>query len=227
MTLPSAYLTSAKNLPAILRAIQAAKAPPQFNRKVLVSLEFKAPSDRKIIGVLKALKFVSDDGAPTERYYAFLDRTQGPGILADGIRDAYADLFQVNINAQNLTKGELINNFRTLSQGQLSDSVVNKVTMTFTELCKLADFQTSPPKDEDSKRHDEGAPDGKIKEEQAENSGWREARVDGRVYRVQVVSPKSDDQAERGRARAPRWPLLVDFLIAIFVVAALVSIFTL
>jgi hypothetical protein len=217
MALPKAYLTSARNLPAILCAIQTAKAPPQFNRHVLETLEFKAPSDRKIIGVLKALRFISDDGAPTERYYAFLDQTQAPDILADSIRDAYADLFQVNINAQNLTKNELINKFRTLSQGQLSDSVMNKMTMTFTELCKLADFQTSPPKNEESKQDDEGAPDGKMKET------WKEVRVDGRVYRVWVVSPESDDQAERGRA--PGWRLPVVFLIAIFVAAALVSIF--
>jgi hypothetical protein len=223
MALPKAYLTSAKNLPAILCAIQTAKAPPQFNRQVLESLEFKSPSDRKIIGVLKALKFISDDGAPTERYYAFLDQTQAPDILADGIRDAYADLFQVNINAQNLTKNELINKFQTLSQGQLSDSVMNKMTMTFTELCKLADFQTSPPKNEESKKDDEGVPDGKIKEKQAENLGWKEIRVDGLAYRVQIVSPESNDQAER--RRAPGWTLLVVLLIAIFVVAGLVSIF--
>jgi hypothetical protein len=72
-------------------------------------LEFKSPSDRKIIGVLKALKFISDDGLPTER--------QAQGILADGVRDAYADLFQLNMNAQNLTKGQLIDEFRTLSPG--------------------------------------------------------------------------------------------------------------
>jgi hypothetical protein len=114
MALPRAYLTSAKNLPAILYAIQTAKAPPKFNQRVLESLEFKSPSDRKIIGVLKALKFISDDGVPTERYYAFQDQTQAPGVLADGIQDAYADLFQLNINAQNLTKSQLIDEFRTL-----------------------------------------------------------------------------------------------------------------
>lgn len=111
-----------------------------------------------MIGLLKALKFISDDGTPMEKYYAFLDQTQAPGILADGIHDAYADLFQVNINAQNLTKSELIDKFRTLSQGKLSDSVLNKMTMTFMELCKLADFQMPSPKKEESKKDDEGAP---------------------------------------------------------------------
>lgn len=227
VALPRAYLTSAKHLPAILNAIKAAKAPPQFNQRFLESLEFKSPSDRLIIGVLKALKFISDDGAPMERYYAFLDQTQGPAILADGIHEAYADLFQVNINARNLTKSELINKFRTLSHGQLSDSVVNKMTMTFTELCKLADFQASPPKKEESKKDDEGAPDGKIKENEAANL-WETIRVDGLIYRVQIVSPEAHDQAvhdERGRARKSKWTLLVVLLIALLAVVAIACIY--
>jgi hypothetical protein len=226
MPLPRAYLSSAKNLPAILTAIQTVKAPPQFNQRFLESLEFKSPSDRKIIGVLKALRFISDDGTPMERYYAFLDQTQAPSILADGIRDAYGDLFQVNINAQNLTKSELIDRFRTPSQGHLSDAVVNKMTMTFAELCRLADFQASPPKREESKKDDEGTPDCKIEEKQAENMGWKQVRVDGLIYRVQIVSPETSERAVHDeRGRAPRWALPVAFLTAILAVAALVSIF--
>jgi hypothetical protein len=196
MALPKAYLTSAKNLPAILNAIQTAKAPPQFTQRFLESLEFKSPSDRLIIGVLKALKFINDDGTPTERYYAFLDQTQAPRILADGIRDAYDDLFQVNINAQTLTKSELINKFRTLSQGQLSDSVMDKMATTFTELCKLADFETPAPRKEDSKK-DEKTPDDKTgeKERQKTENSKEKIRVDGLVYNIQIVLPESRDQA--------------------------------
>jgi len=106
MAFPRAYLSSAKNLPAILAAIQTSKAP-QFDKKFLESLELKSPSDQKIIDVLKGLKFISDQGAPTERYYAFLDQTQAPGILADAFRDAYADLFQANINAHDTPRPTL------------------------------------------------------------------------------------------------------------------------
>ena len=196
MALPKAYLTSAKNLPAILNAIQTAKAPPQFTQRFLESLEFKSPSDRLIIGVLKALKFIDDDGTPTERYYAFLDQTQAPRILADGIRDAYADLFQVNINAPTLVKSELINKFRTLSQGQLSDSVMDKLATTFTELCKLADFETLPPKKEESKKGEEKTSDEKTKEKERPTDNSREKiQVDGLVYNIQIVLPESRDQA--------------------------------
>jgi hypothetical protein len=114
MALPKAYLTSSKNLAAILNAIQGAKAPQKFTQRFLESLEFKSPADRLIIGVLKALKFLNDDGAPTQRYYSFLDQSQAERVLAEGIREAYDDLFQVNVNAQNLSKAELINKFKTL-----------------------------------------------------------------------------------------------------------------
>lgn len=145
MALPKAYLTSTKNLAAILNAMQTAKAPPAFTQRFLESLEFKASNDRLIIGVLKALKFLNDDGSPTSRYFAFLDQTQGPRVLAEGIRDAYEDLFQININAQTLSKNEVMNKFKTLSQGQLSESVLDKMSLTFSELCKLADFSSPSP----------------------------------------------------------------------------------
>jgi hypothetical protein len=86
---------------------------------------------------------LNDDGTPTSRYFDFLDQTVAPRVLAEGIREAYDDLFQVNINAQTLTKPELINKFKTLSQGQLSESVLDKMALTFSELIKLADFTAS------------------------------------------------------------------------------------
>jgi hypothetical protein len=223
MAFPRAYLSSAKNLPAILAAIQTSKAP-QFDKKFLESLELKSPSDQKIIDVLKGLKFISDQGAPTERYYAFLDQTQAPGILANAIRDAYADLFQANINAHNLPKSELIDKFRTARRGQLSASVTKRMIMTFAELCKLADFQT-PPFNKERRKDDDRAPDGKIRE--AETNRWKKVRVDGGVYRVLIVSPESSER-HRARRRARRRAsglTLAAFLTTILVATAFVSIF--
>ncbi len=49
MSLPTAYLTSTKNLKAILEAIQNAQAPKKFTYSFLESLEFKSSSDRLIL----------------------------------------------------------------------------------------------------------------------------------------------------------------------------------
>src|SRR5690606_31212626 len=140
MALPTSYLTSTKNLESIFSALRNAKAPDKFTTRFLESLDFKSAADRLVIGVLKSIGFLDGDGRPKERYFRFLDQTQSAAVLAEGIREAYADLFQINTKAQTLSKTDVINKFKTLSQGQISESVLDKMAMTFAALAKLADF---------------------------------------------------------------------------------------
>jgi len=62
MALPKAYLTSTKNLPGILAAIQGAQAPDAFTQRFLESLGFKSNQDRLVISVLKGLGFLDSAG---------------------------------------------------------------------------------------------------------------------------------------------------------------------
>ena len=148
-----------------------------------------------IIGVLKSLKFLNDDGTPTSRYYEFLDQSQSDRVLADEIRDAFADLFQINVNAQTLSKNELINKFKTLSQGQLSEFVLDKMALTFGELAKLADFNAPVP--------EKGTPGGELnddekkpeKKKESLHEGSGKIKVNGLVYNIQIVLPESREQA--------------------------------
>ena len=144
MSLPTSYLTSIKNLEPILTAMQQAKAPERFTVRFLESMGFKGNADRLAIGVFKAIGLLDDQGKPTDRYFRYLDQTQSAQVLAEGIEDAYSDLFQVNKKAYNLDNSEIKNKMKTISQGQYSESVINKMAMTFTALAKLADFQTNP-----------------------------------------------------------------------------------
>jgi hypothetical protein len=196
MALPTAYLTSAKNLESILNALKTAKAPDVFNQKFLESLEFKSSSDRLITGVLKNLKFLSDDGRPTQRYFEFLDQTQSARVIADGVRDSYADLFAVNIKANLLGREDLINKFRTLSQGQLTDSVLDKMALTFTSLVKFGDFDASkaPAKPEEAEKKDEA----KTEEDSSTKASAGHAAkkgISGLVYNIELVLPESRDPA--------------------------------
>lgn len=191
MALPTSYLTSVKNLDGILNAIRSAQAPEKFTYAFLSSLEYKSSSDRLITGVLKALGFLDDGGRPTDRYFRFLDQTQSAKVLAEGMREAYADLFQVNINAHTLSTQDLINKFKTLSRGKISDSVLSKMAMTFTNLAKLADFSAGS---EEQERDDLGKPDTKVPpKEHPESPGL--GSVTGLVYNIQLVLPESRDQA--------------------------------
>lgn len=194
MALPKSYLTSTKNLSSMLNAIKTAQAPDKFSQKFLATLGFTSSNDRLIIGVLKSLGFLADDGKPTQRYYEFLDQTQSARVLAEGIRDAYQDLFAVNINAHKMSKDEVVNKFKTLSQGSLSDSVLDKMALTFTALVKLADFQpheaAKPTTEEKAKATTGEAPEKPHAVEVARN-----VKLGGLVYNIQIVLPESRDPA--------------------------------
>lgn len=189
MALPTSYLTSVKNLPDIFAAMQGAQAPEKFTQSFLESLEFKSTSDRLIIGLLKTLGFLDDAGKPKDRYFRFLDQTQSAKVIAEAVRDAYQDLFKVNVKANEMTKSDVINKLKTLGQGQIGDSVLDKMAMTFTALVKLGDFQSSsapvpPPQDA---RNNEGQEDKRSPTEHPT------LKLGGLVYNIQIVLPESRD----------------------------------
>jgi hypothetical protein len=179
----------------MLTAIQAAQAPKRFTTQFLESLGFKSTSDRLVIGVLKALGFLKkEDGTPTERYYHFLDQTQSGRILAEGIREAYADLFQINKKAQDLSPSDIKNKLKTLTQGQSSDDVLEKMASTFKALCANADFSGAPAApapagDAASAASDEVAgPAAAVKDH-----GHPPLKLGGLVYTIQIQLPESRD----------------------------------
>ena len=193
MALPTSYLTSVKNLPDIFAAMQGAQAPEKFTQGFLESLEFKSTADRLIIGMLKALGFLDDAGKPKDRYFRFLDQTQGAKVIAEAVRDAYQDLFKVNVKANEMTRSDVINKLKTLGQGQIGDAVLDKMAMTFTALVKLGDFQSTvaPPSTTSSQEM-------KNNEENVEKKPPNEhsnLKLGGLVYNIQIVLPESRDPA--------------------------------
>lgn len=193
MTLPKSYMTSVKNVEAILQAIQGAKAPERFGQKFLEALEFKSNSDRLIIGVLKALGFITTDNAPTERYYAFLDQTRAGHILAEAIQEAYSDLFQVNRKAYAMSLIEVKNKLKTLTQGKLSEIVIDDMASTFTKLCSLADWtQLEKAKVESPmEAHLPTEP----KPSSRETRDHPALKLEHLAYNIQIILPESRDPA--------------------------------
>ncbi len=194
MSLPTSYLTSTKNLESILEALKTAQAPQRFTNRFLFSLDFKSNSDRLVIGVLKGLGFLADDGRPTDTYFRFLDQTQSAAVLAEAIRRSYSDLFQVNINAHEMQKSDVVGKFKTLSQGQYSDSVVDKMASTFVALVKLADFKSKPAQiptpasdgGEPSVEKESGA-------DERDSPELNTLSMGGLHYNIQIILPESRD----------------------------------
>ena len=205
LALPTAYMTSRKRVPEIFEAMKVAQAPERFSTRFLEQLEFKAKGDRLVINVLKALGFLDETGKPVGRYYEFLDQTQSERVLAEGIREAYGDLFAVNVNAQDLSKNEIVGKMKTLSQGRYSHAVLGHMADTFLTLCKIGDFSDplgrSPAAEIGDGDAAEGEEDDEPPPEEPKSPGGSGfppspgSRVDigGLVYNIQIVLPETRD----------------------------------
>ena len=67
---------------------------------------------------------------PLQRYYEYLDRTQSQKVLAEGVREAFSDLFAVNINANKMDSSEVKNKLRTLYAGSKTDNIIGRIAKT-------------------------------------------------------------------------------------------------
>jgi hypothetical protein len=140
MALAESYTFKTNAIPAYFDAILDAQPPERFSVKFLENLGFTSTNDRLFIGILKDLGFLNRDGAPQRRYFDFLDRTQSKTILAEGIRDAFSELFAVNTKANEFTVDQAKNKLRTLFGGKKTPLVIGKIANTFRALCDYADF---------------------------------------------------------------------------------------
>lgn len=165
MALMSAYLVTTKNLDALFNSIVTAQAPEYFTAKFLKELDFTSSNDRLYIGVLKGLEFLEESGAPTQRYYEFLDPTKSKKVLAAAIRDAYEDLFRVNKKAHQMSYDEVKGKLKTLTQGKKSGNVLKWMTQTFKGLCEYADWSKEVTNDKKKPEKKPGEEKEKITDE--------------------------------------------------------------
>jgi hypothetical protein len=130
------YLSSAKNLKAILSKIVDGAPPERFNLEHLNGLGFTSSNDRAVIPLLKDLGFLDAEGRPTQRYLDYRDRSRSKSILGEALREAYSDLFLIN---EKLSKGD-----RDAIQGRfkstygVSDRVAEAQAATFLALLENA-----------------------------------------------------------------------------------------
>lgn len=202
MALPDSYTLKPGSIPAYFEAMLNAEAPERFTTRFLESLEFKSTNDRLFVNVLKDLGFLDADGVPKDRYYHFLDRSQAASVIADGVREAYSDLFAVNKNAETLSTEEVKNKLRTLYKGAKKDNLINRIASTFTALCDYADFSKSKPTPKQEKPAVENTSLPKPDKAQEKTKQANEAPLNkpgislgALQYHINIVLPESRDQA--------------------------------
>lgn len=198
MALQPVYLVAAKNLGKFLDALRHAQAPDKLTLKFVEELGFTSTNDRLFIPLLKAMRFVDEAGKPTARYHAFLDDSIWKTVLAEGVREAYPDLFRVNRNAHALTREQLTGKMKSLTEGKVSAPVLTNMVKTFLELVKLADFSGKPTEEPSATPAPvESAP---ALSEVTYTTSSQISRATGDVgatlvYRIEIILPAVRDQA--------------------------------
>lgn len=205
MALPDSYTTKPGSIEAYFNAMLDAEAPERFSQSFLEGLDFKSTNDRAFIRVLKDLGFVDADGVPKERYFEFLDRSQAQRVVAEGVREAYSDLFAINKRANGLSAEEVKNKLRTLYKGAKKDGLIARIASTFTALCEYGDFDATDPdvtrKPDPTLEASDAQPlksaaTAKQATGQADKSGsLRPIGLESLQYHINIVLPESRDQA--------------------------------
>lgn len=205
MALTSAYLVSTRNLGPFLEAIRSARAPERVTVRFIEDLGFKSTNDRLFIPLLKALRLVDENGAPTQRYFEFLDESRWKAVLAAGVQDAYEDLFRLNKRAYKLSRTDLIGKLKSLTEGKKSDTVLSNMAMTFSHLVKVADFDAISSAGREAVKSTTEPASGEQQPEQMRaatppEGGTVQARpstrlIESVVYRIEIVLPSARDKA--------------------------------
>lgn len=193
MALTTSYLSSVKNVDAIFNSMLAAKAPEKFTTKFLEDLGFKSSSDRLFISMLKALGFLDNNGVPQQRYFEFMDQSQSKRIVAQGVSEAYEDLFNLRKDAQDLSNEEVKNKLKTLTQGQKGDRVIEQMASTFKALCNYADWtHTQANAESSAMNNSEGCQSPQSPRDSAQTPGGSNV---GLHYHIQIHLPETTNMA--------------------------------
>jgi Family of unknown function (DUF5343) len=138
MGLAACYVQAPAKLPDLFKKIRDGQAPDQLITRILVDWGFKSTADRAFIPLLKAIGFLNSDGKPTQRYHDYRDHSKSKFVMADALRDAYADIFLINEKPSNADKEAIEGKFKSFHNA--SDNVAGLMQKTFYALLALADL---------------------------------------------------------------------------------------
>jgi uncharacterized protein DUF5343 len=144
MALPDVYVQVYGQLTEVFKRISDGQAPEKFTTQYLKDLGFQSSNYRAVIPLLKALGFLSDDGTPTARYHSYRDHSQSRKVLAQALREAYADLFTIKADPAETDRALIEGKFK--SAHNASERTAKLMASTFYSLLPLADLKAIPLK---------------------------------------------------------------------------------
>jgi len=139
------YVNSYGQLKELFKRIKEASVPPKFTQDFLSTvLNLKSSSFRPMIPFLKKLGFLDTANVPTKVYTDFRDETISKIIMARQIRSTYDQLYTAHAYAHKLDKEAIISKLSSVLGTSKDDGNLPTIASTFSELCKLADFEGKP-----------------------------------------------------------------------------------
>ena len=132
------YMQTTGRMKDFFSKVPSLAAPDLVTIKWLSSVGFKSKNDRPVIGILEFIGLTASK-KPTDRWTAFRDSNQSTRVMAEGIKQGYADLFSTYPDAHIRDEKDL-RSFFTAQKPSAGEQVIRKTVNTFKALCTLADF---------------------------------------------------------------------------------------
>jgi len=149
------YMPSYKNVGKLFEKILTAKAPEAFTTRYLADvIGLKSPADRSLINMLKKLGFLDISGRPTESYSLLKNKEVAGAAIAEGLRKAYAPVFDANEKADELSLEQLKGLVAQVSGADAGGA--RNIAYTFNAIAKQADF-AKRSKSESGKEKEKGS----------------------------------------------------------------------
>jgi hypothetical protein len=142
MSVKLPYMVSPGLIPKVLTKIQEARRPERFTQDFLeTKLGFEGGSARAVLPLLKRMGFLNSDGTPTVLYDRFRNIDTQAATVAEGVRNAFAELFDRNQYAGDLNKEKLKALIMEVTGAAHDDRTVELSLSTFFKLKEMADFE--------------------------------------------------------------------------------------
>lgn len=132
------YLLSVKNLTVIMHKIIEGTAPEKFTNEHLKKIGFASSNDRAVVGLLKDLGFLTDEGIPTQRYHDYRNESNSKKVLGYALKETYRDIFLINTNPSKDDKVAISGLFKTVHN--VSERVSVYMANTFLTLLEISDI---------------------------------------------------------------------------------------
>lgn len=143
------YVISVGLIPKILEKVQNARRPERFTQDFLeIKLGHSGGSARPIIPLLKRMGFLGSDGIPTLLYDRFRNTETQGGAVAQGMRNAFNELFERNEYVYEMSRDKLTGQVVEITGATKEERTTQAIVGTFLALNELADFEADAEPEE-------------------------------------------------------------------------------